>query len=203
MISTYDAVALDMSGPFANNPLEPPIIGLPSSPIGIGPGPGAPTPIQPGPTKPGPTKPGPTKPKPNPRWYPGPISIGIKIPKPPPPVTVTIQWATNTFSPCSPSSSSSSGSSASTAGSFDPNAMIGPSGYGPSNFISGAAQAPLPYQIDFENSPTATAPAQQVVITDTLDPNLDLSTFQLTGIAFGDTVLAIPPGTRITGRRCR
>ena len=52
------------------------------------------------------------------------------------------------------------------------------------------------YQIDFENSPTATAPAQQVVITDTLDPNLDLSTFQLTEIAFGDTVLTIPPGSQ-------
>ena len=68
-------------------------------------------------------------------------------------------------------------------GRFDPNAMIGPSGYGPSNFVSGSAQTRFPYQIDFENSPTATAPAQQVTITDTLDPNLDLSTFQLTGSA--------------------
>ena len=34
------------------------------------------------------------------------------------------------------------------------------------------------------------------MITDTLDPNLDLSTFQLTEIAFGDTVLAIPPGSQ-------
>ena len=54
----------------------------------------------------------------------------------------------------------------------------------------------LPYQIDFENSPTATAPAQQVVITETFDPNLNLNTFQLTEIAFGDTVLAIPPGSQ-------
>ena len=34
----------------------------------------------------------------------------------------------------------------------------------------------FPYRIDFENAPTATAPAQQVVITDPLDPNLDWST---------------------------
>ena len=74
--------------------------------------------------------------------------------------------------------------------------MIGPSGFGSSNFVSGSALSLFPYQIDFENSPTATAPAQQVVITDTLDPNLDLSTFQLTEIAFGDTVLAIPPGSQ-------
>ena len=35
-----------------------------------------------------------------------------------------------------------------------------------------------------------------MVITDTFDPNLNLNTFQLTEIAFGDTVLAIPPGTQ-------
>ena len=34
------------------------------------------------------------------------------------------------------------------------------------------------------------------MITDTLDPNLDLNTFQLTDIAFGDTVLTIPPGSQ-------
>ena len=61
---------------------------------------------------------------------------------------------------------------------------------------SGSALTLYPYQINFENSPTATAPAQEVVITDTLDPNLDLNTFHLTEIAFGDTVLAIPPGSQ-------
>ena len=54
----------------------------------------------------------------------------------------------------------------------------------------------LPYEIDFENSPTATAPAQEVTISDPLDANLDPSTFQLTEIAFGDTVLTIPAGTQ-------
>ena len=50
--------------------------------------------------------------------------------------------------------------------------MLGPAGYGSPNFValSGAA---FPYQIDFENDPTATAPAQVVTITDQLDPNLD------------------------------
>ena len=126
------------------------------------------------------------------------LSVSAELYKPPPPVTVTIHWTTNTFtsSTCSPSSSSSSGSTATTAGSFDPNALIGPSGYGPSHFISGSALTSLPYQIDFENSPTATAPAQQVAITETLDPNLNLATFQLTEIAFGDTLLAIPPGSQ-------
>ena len=74
--------------------------------------------------------------------------------------------------------------------------MLGPSGYGPSNFVSARPRRGFPYQIEFENSPTATAPAQQVVITGMLDPNLDLSTFQLTEIGFGDTVPAIPPGSQ-------
>ncbi len=78
---------------------------------------------------------------------------------------------------------------------FDPNSMIGPSGFGPSNFISATPQA-LPYQINFENSPSATAPAQQVTITQQLDPNLDWSTFQLSGIGFGDTFINIPAGSQ-------
>jgi RHS repeat-associated protein len=93
-------------------------------------------------------------------------------------------------------SSGGGGGGVSTAGSFDPNSMIGPKGYGSGIFVSGSALTLLPYQIDFENSPTATAPAQQVVITDMLDPNLDLSTLQLTEIAFGDTALTIPPGSQ-------
>jgi RHS repeat-associated protein len=78
--------------------------------------------------------------------------------------------------------------------SYDPNSIIGPTGVSSANFVLGSALSLYPYQINFENSPTATAPAQQVVITDTLDPSLDLNTFYLTEIAFGDTVLAIPPG---------
>ncbi len=79
---------------------------------------------------------------------------------------------------------------------YDPNAMIGPTGYGAGVFVPESALTLYPYQIDFENSPTATAPAQQVVITDPLDPNLDLSTFQLTDIGFGNIALSIPPGTQ-------
>ena len=127
------------------------------------------------------------------------LTTSIKLSyKPPPPVTITVHWSDDSLasSTCSPSSSSSSGSTATTAGSFDPNALIGPSGYGPSHFISGSALSAMPYQIDFENSPTATAPAQQVQVTETFDPNLNLNTFQLTEIAFGDTVLAIPPGSQ-------
>ena len=79
-------------------------------------------------------------------------------------------------------------------GSFDPNAKFGPTGYGPSHFVS--ATSVLPYRIDFENDPSATAPAQQVVITDQLDPNLDWSTFLLTQIGFGDTNITVPTNSQ-------
>jgi len=62
---------------------------------------------------------------------------------------------------------------------IDPNSLIGPAGFGPAGFITPSSE--FPYRIDFENEPTATAPAQRVDITDQLDPSLDWSTFQLTG----------------------
>ncbi len=71
----------------------------------------------------------------------------------------------------------------------DPNALIGPAGYGPEAFVAPAAV--LPYEIDFENSPDANTPAQQVTVSDPLDPSLDPSTFQITEIAFGNTVLTV------------
>ncbi|MFI5453930.1 MAG: Ig-like domain-containing protein [Isosphaerales bacterium] len=74
--------------------------------------------------------------------------------------------------------------------SIDPNDKFGPAGFGPQAFVSPAN--PFPYHIDFENSPTASAPAQRVDITDQLDPNLDWSTFQWTGFGFGDNTISIP-----------
>jgi RHS repeat-associated protein len=78
--------------------------------------------------------------------------------------------------------------------SHDPNDSIGPGGYGPQDFI--APGGPLPYRIDFENEARATAPAQQVIVTDQLDSNFDWKTFELTGVGFGDTNIVIPPGSQ-------
>ncbi|MBE7502048.1 MAG: hypothetical protein HS113_17490, partial [Verrucomicrobiales bacterium] len=76
--------------------------------------------------------------------------------------------------------------------SSDPNDKLGPSGYGSAGYLpAGGAMA---YQIRFENQPSATAPAQRVTVTDTLDPNLDLSTFEWTEIAFANQFLSIPSG---------
>jgi RHS repeat-associated protein len=79
-------------------------------------------------------------------------------------------------------------------GSDDPNWMVGPVGIGAQNFVSG--NAVLPYQLDFENAATATAAAKTVTITDQLSSNLDGSTFELTGIGWGNTVLTIPSGSQ-------
>jgi hypothetical protein len=76
----------------------------------------------------------------------------------------------------------------------DPNSKTGPAGVGPEGFVN--PETVLPYRIDFENDPTATAPAQRVTVTDSLDPNLDWSTFQLREFGFGDYVIAIPAGSQ-------
>jgi RHS repeat-associated protein len=74
----------------------------------------------------------------------------------------------------------------------DPNDKLGPGGFGDSSYIqSGSA---LPYQIEFQNEPTANAPVEQVIVTDTLDSNLDLDSFLLTEIIFANTTLTIPSG---------
>jgi hypothetical protein len=77
--------------------------------------------------------------------------------------------------------------------SWDPNEKIGAAGAGEGRFVSGAE--PLRYAVSFENLPSATAPAQEVVITDPLDPTaMDLATLSLGPIAFADRQVVPPPG---------
>jgi hypothetical protein len=77
--------------------------------------------------------------------------------------------------------------------SHDPNDKVGAEGAGPQHYITGLE--PLRYAIFFENVATATAPAQEVFITDTLDAGtLDLSTFRLHQITFGERVVNVPGG---------
>ena len=76
----------------------------------------------------------------------------------------------------------------------DPNAAMGPNGYGPQSFISG--RAALTYRIDFENASSASAPAQRVSVTDQLDPSINWSSVQLTQVGFGDNLISIPAGTQ-------
>jgi hypothetical protein len=77
-------------------------------------------------------------------------------------------------------------------GSVDPNDKVGPVGGSAEGHV-GSDQV-LAYTVRFENQASATAPAQEVVVTDALDPDLDLSTLELTAIGFNDVVLQVPPG---------
>ena len=54
----------------------------------------------------------------------------------------------------------------------------------------------LGYRIDFENYTNASAPAQQVIITDQLSTNFDWTTFNVTEVGFGDVLISLPPGTQ-------
>ena len=76
----------------------------------------------------------------------------------------------------------------------DPNKKYGPKGFSEQNFVP--LSNVLPYKIEFENDPNATAPAQIVEIIDPQDANLDWTTFELTEIGFGDVMLSIPEGSQ-------
>jgi RHS repeat-associated protein len=79
-------------------------------------------------------------------------------------------------------------------GSRDPNQKLGPNGVEAARFV--AENRALSYRIDFENDPTATASVQSVSVTDTLDRDLDWTSFELSEIGFGDVLLAVPAGTQ-------
>jgi RHS repeat-associated protein len=78
-----------------------------------------------------------------------------------------------------------------TQASADPNALIGPTGFGPQAFIAPTGDAS--YTIEFEND--GSAAAQVVTVTEQMDANLDWSTFQLGSFGFGPTTVAVPGGT--------
>jgi hypothetical protein len=101
-------------------------------------------------------------------------------PPPPPPPTNCPTCDTNNTRPVN---------------SEDPNGKIGPAGYGSANWV--LANAPFLYTIDFENATNATAPAQNVSVSDPLSTNFDWTTFQLAGIGFGSVILSVPPNSQL------
>lgn len=78
----------------------------------------------------------------------------------------------------------------------DPNDIVGPAGYGPGNYLPPGRT--LPYTINFMNDPKiATAAAQDVIITETLDPHVDATTFELGPIGFGPVRIDVPAGLQV------
>ncbi len=77
-------------------------------------------------------------------------------------------------------------------GSMDPNAKVGPTGYGSKRYINGNEKL-INYNIFFENVDTATAAAQVVTIIDTLDKKLfDLSSFKINSFGVGLRSFSLP-----------
>lgn len=76
----------------------------------------------------------------------------------------------------------------------DPNSIDGPAGHGEPRYVT--KETPLGYVLHFENAATASAPAQKVVVTHTLDADIDLDTFELGDIGYGATRLSVPPHLR-------
>uniref|UniRef100_UPI004047D680 InlB B-repeat-containing protein n=1 Tax=Mariniflexile sp. TaxID=1979402 RepID=UPI004047D680 len=77
--------------------------------------------------------------------------------------------------------------------SCDPNEIIGPEGFGPEKFVS--KDADLTYTINFENDPDfATAPAQRVIIRQSIYENFNPSSFRLNGFGFANYTFNVPEG---------
>ncbi len=94
-----------------------------------------------------------------------------------------------------PGGTSAGGSSTSVAvrTSFDPNNKSTTAGYGAKGHIQNQA---LAYLVEFENDPDAgaTIPAQEVFVTDLLDTDLDLGTFEWIAFGFDNRKWDVPPG---------
>ncbi len=79
--------------------------------------------------------------------------------------------------------------------SIDPNEIVGPGGYAAMNY--NFDNIAYPYQIFFENLKTATAPAQEVFVYDTLDlAKYDISSFFFGNISFGNRIVYVEPGLK-------
>jgi IPT/TIG domain len=77
--------------------------------------------------------------------------------------------------------------------SSDPNEKIGSEGHGAAQFLTG--NSPWPYLVRFENLSSATAPAQEVVVSDELSSNLDAETISLGPIRVGGRQIIPPPNS--------
>lgn len=95
---------------------------------------------------------------------------------------------------------SASGSSNTTCiGSYDPNDKVGPIGVLENRYI--ASGDSLPYVVFFENLDEATAAAQKVIISDTLDTEvINFDTFSFGMIAWSDTSVSMQPNVHSTSK---
>ena len=74
---------------------------------------------------------------------------------------------------------------------LDPNDKDGPQGWNAPNWVQGSQS--LSYSVYALNEPGAGAAAQQVVISDVIDPGLDSFSIQLSGVTIGTLLVPLPP----------
>jgi PKD repeat protein len=74
--------------------------------------------------------------------------------------------------------------------SCDPNEITGPSGIGKKQWVS--VNDNLNYTIYFENDSSATAPAQEIVIAQTLDAQVDIYSIELGNFGFANMNFSVP-----------
>ncbi|MEM6327270.1 MAG: T9SS type A sorting domain-containing protein, partial [Bacteroidota bacterium] len=78
--------------------------------------------------------------------------------------------------------------------SFDPNDKLGPVGATEARYIRGD-EGRVYYTVRFENLVSATAPAAEVFITDSLDVSVfDPTSFRVHSVSFADQTVTAPPG---------
>jgi hypothetical protein len=79
--------------------------------------------------------------------------------------------------------------------SLDPNQMSGPPGAKAANWVPGSPLVPFTYTAEFQNTPSALAPAFRVVVTDQLSASqFNLATLSLGPVRFGTHLVTPPPG---------
>lgn len=77
-------------------------------------------------------------------------------------------------------------------GSYDPNDLLGPEGYGEQRFITGGQE--MPFMLRFENKAEAPAPARWVRLYTTFDEDYDLETFTLDSIYLAGNLITLEEG---------
>ncbi|MGO9261996.1 MAG: beta strand repeat-containing protein [Bryobacteraceae bacterium] len=76
----------------------------------------------------------------------------------------------------------------------DPNLKTGPAGGGAADYIT--PQTALSYFVEYENTANASAPAQDVTVTDQIDPSLvDVTTLSFGNMGWGNQVITLPGGS--------
>jgi hypothetical protein len=108
--------------------------------------------------------------------------------------TINLQNAVNDCVPLFHPDGRGASGQAGCAFSYDPNDKIGPEGVTAGRYLTG--DDTLRYTVFFENLPAATAAAQEVVVSDTLDVRvLRASTLSFGTITFAETVVDVPENT--------